>query len=112
MRMNIAVEWNSAPLRGRLTMTGGTVVDGTTMLGWGTHERGVFTFNDKGPAKICLAIEIPGRKPSLSGVRLNLVDSDVPPVSIPLDQVLANDPLVLPEHGMRIFAEEDRWSSL
>ena len=120
MKVNTSIEWDYAPARGRIVVHKGRLIPGNgIMVGWGEYNNGVFSFTGVGDAvgyegaptgicRICVQIDADNIDSDTEGTTVSITNTENP-FNFALKEVLAGQPKLVHDSGIRVRAELDIW---
>lgn len=107
MVVDIGIKWESAPKLGRVIAGNGVIKGLNAMVGIGSIVGDQFNFTNEGPCHTFFELQ----SDDVSSATVSVVDTQKP-LSFAVKDALKTGTLRLPEFGVTVLAQEDRWSSL
>src|SRR3954452_18973851 len=107
-RVNIAIEWRSAPHPTRIEIVRGRIAEGRVARGT-AHFCDSALLDSSGPVRLELAIDADGLGPGANATIVR-VRADGSSFSFLLRDVSQTQPIVIPPYGVAVTTQEDRRS--
>ena len=111
MRVNVAIVWETAPLKGEIVVSNCKFIGGGISVGWGEFSDGIFSFSDRSTAKICFAIESDNIDSSSQPAEVSVIDTECP-FSFVISDVIADELVSVNAPGVKARAEQDILAAL